>query len=214
MNTLIINAQPDYKNDAHYSIQLMNHFIGLFKEKYPNDTLEIRNLAGEWIPRATMDELLTVRGKQIAKKPLTEQEEKVAQRTDELLNDFMSFHRIVIVMPLHNFNIPSILKDYMDNILVARKTFKYTPEGLAGLMTDDRRVLLLQASGSIYTNNDRYSSFEFSRMYLDTVFTQVMGFDSFQIVRAQGTSKSAWKAERDMPLALGKLDEEFTRFYD
>ena len=132
MNTLIINAQPDYKNDAHYSIQLMNHFIGLFKEKYPNDTLEIRNLAGEWIPRATMDELLTVRGKQIAKKPLTEQEEKVAQRTDELLNDFMSFHRIVIVMPLHNFNIPSILKDYMDNILVARKTFKYTPEGLAG----------------------------------------------------------------------------------
>ena len=128
MNTLIINAQPDYKNDAHYSIQLMNHFIGLFKEKYPNDTLEIRNLAGEWIPRATMDELLTVRGKQIAKKPLTEQEEKVAQRTDELLNDFMSFHRIVIVMPLHNFNIPSILKDYMDNILVARKTFKYTPE--------------------------------------------------------------------------------------
>lgn len=48
MNTLIINAQPDYKNDAHYSIQLMNHFIGLFKEKYPNDTLEIRNLAGEW----------------------------------------------------------------------------------------------------------------------------------------------------------------------
>ena len=22
MNTLIINAQPDYKNDAHYSIQL------------------------------------------------------------------------------------------------------------------------------------------------------------------------------------------------
>ena len=74
-------------------------------------------------------------------------------------------------------------------------------------------VLLLQASGSIYTNNDRYSSFEFSRMYLDTVFTQVMGFDSFQIVRAQGTSKSAWKAERDMPLALGKLDEEFTRFY-
>ena len=182
MNTLIINAQPDYKNDAHYSIQLMNHFIGLFKEKYPNDTLEIRNLAGEWIPRATMDELLTVRGKQIAKKPLTEQEEKVAQRTDELLNDFMSFHRIVI-------------------------------EGLAGLMTDDRRVLLLQASGSIYTNNDRYSSFEFSRMYLDTVFTQVMGFDSFQIVRAQGTSKSAWKAERDMPLALGKLDEEFTRFY-
>ena len=149
MNTLIINAQPDYKNDAHYSIQLMNHFIGLFKEKYPNDTLEIRNLAGEWIPRATMDELLTVRGKQIAKKPLTEQEEKVAQRTDELLNDFMSFHRIVIVMPLHNFNIPSILKDYMDNILVARKTFKYTPEGLAGLMTDDRRVLLLQASGSI-----------------------------------------------------------------
>ena len=121
---------------THYSIQLMNHFIGLFKEKYPNDTLEIRNLAGEWIPRATMDELLTVRGKQIAKKPLTEQEEKVAQRTDELLNDFMSFHRIVIVMPLHNFNIPSILKDYMDNISCRQEDLQIHARGPC--RSDDR----------------------------------------------------------------------------
>lgn len=213
MNTLIINAQPDYRNAAHYSIQLMNHFIGLFKDRYPKDTLKTVNLAAEWIPRATCEELLTVRGKQIAQEPLTEQEEKIAARSGELLNDFMAFRRIVVVMPLHNFNIPSILKDYMDNVLVARKTFKYTPQGVAGLLTDGRRVLLLQASGSIYTNNDRYTSYEFSRMYLETVFTAVMGFDSFQIVRAQGTSKSAWKAERDMPLAFAQLDEEFEKFY-
>ncbi len=34
-------------------------------------------------------------------------------------------------------------------------------------MTDDYKVLLLQASGSIYTNQDRYTPLEFSRFYLE-----------------------------------------------
>ncbi|KLD61079.1 FMN-dependent NADH-azoreductase, partial [Lactiplantibacillus plantarum] len=89
-------------------------------------------------------------------------------------------------MPLHNFNVPARLKDYIDNILVARETFRYTENGSVGLMTDNYRVMLLQASGSIYTRNDRYTPMEFSRLYLDKMFTEIMGFDRFEIVRAQG----------------------------
>lgn len=41
-------------------------------------------------------------------------------------------HRIVIISPLHNFNVTSRLKDYIDNILIARQTFKYTSDGSVG----------------------------------------------------------------------------------
>ncbi|VED63897.1 NAD(P)H-dependent oxidoreductase [Staphylococcus delphini] len=34
--------------------------------------------------------------------------------------------------PLHNFNVTSRLKDYIDNILIARQTFKYTSDGSVG----------------------------------------------------------------------------------
>ncbi|MGX0277930.1 FMN-dependent NADH-azoreductase [Staphylococcus haemolyticus] len=41
-----------------------------------------------------------------------------------LLNQFKANHLIVILIPLHNFNITSRLKDYIDNIMIARETFK------------------------------------------------------------------------------------------
>lgn len=213
MNTLLINAQPDFQNDAHYSVRLMNHFIELFRESFPDDALSVLNLAEEWIPRATCDELLGVWTKQASGAQLTSAEEKVDRRNAELLSQFMDSHRIVIATPLHNFNVPSQLKDYMDNILRARKTFRYVSGGSVGLMTDDRRALLLQASGAVYTNNDRFTPLEFSRMYLDAMFTNIMGFDSFQIVRAQGTSSSKWDDAHDLPLAFEELDRQFAKFY-
>ncbi|SUM33860.1 Acyl carrier protein phosphodiesterase [Staphylococcus gallinarum] len=76
----------------------------------------------------------------------------------------------------------------MDNILIARETFKYTSDGSVGLMTDNYKGLLLQASGSVYTNNDRYTKLEFSYDYLKAMFEEIMGFDSFNIVRAEGTA--------------------------
>ena len=105
-----------------------------------------------------------------------------------LLNQFKANHRIVILTPLHNFNITSRLKDYIDNIMIARETFKYTEDGSVGLMTDDYKALLLQASGGVYTNDDRYTPLEFSYYYLKEMFKEIMGFDEFYIARAQGTS--------------------------
>lgn len=53
---------------------------------------------------------------------------------DKVLQQFKSAYKDVISYPLHNFNIPSKLKDYMDNIMIARETFKYT-DRRSGLKT-------------------------------------------------------------------------------
>lgn len=215
MKTLIINANPDYNGKGHYSIRMMEHFLELFHKKFPNESCDVLNLAAEEIPRATCGGgLLTIWNKQADGAALTPQEQQTANVSERLMNQFLAHHRIVIVMPMHNFNVPSIMKDYMDNILVARKTYKYVHGGSVGLMNDDRRALLLQASGSVYTNNDRNTSLEFSRMYLQEMFTTIMGFNSFQVVRAQGTSTSAFQKDPEAWNAVVKqLDEEFEKFY-
>lgn len=69
----------------------------------------------------------------------------------KILKQFKSANTYVIVLPLHNFNIPSKLKDYKDNI-IAREIFKYTKKGSVGLLKDGRRILVIKASGGIYTN--------------------------------------------------------------
>nr|WP_125589190.1 NAD(P)H-dependent oxidoreductase [Companilactobacillus jidongensis] len=187
MKTLIINAQPDFRNDAHYSMKLQQAFLQKFKTEFPDQTVDLINLYNMEIPQLTTEQLLGIWEKQAAHITLSEEENRIFQINQNLIHQFKEHHRIVIVSPLHNFNVTSKMKDYIDNVLVAHETFKYTATGSVGLMTDDYKVMLLQASGSIYTNNDRYTPLEFSRMYLQGIFENLMGFYKSQIVKSSAT---------------------------
>ncbi|WP_438341079.1 FMN-dependent NADH-azoreductase [Lactiplantibacillus plantarum] len=212
--TLIINAHPDFRNAAHYSVQLEQTFLQLFQTRFPNDTVDVLNLYDTVIPQATVPELLGIWEKQAQHVNLSIEEQRLFAINQQLLQQFKAHHRIVIAMPLHNFNVPARLKDYIDNILVARETFRYTENGSVGLMTDNYRVMLLQASGSIYTRSDRYTPMEFSRLYLDKMFTEIMGFDRFEIVRAQGLQTNGVAVSQALKQAKMDLKAAFERFYD
>lgn len=211
MKTLIINAHPDYENKEHFSYKLQDLFLKMYQERFPNEKPTILNLYEAKIPRIEEHQLLTVWDKQLNNESLTTDEKEVAETSQKLLDQFKAHHRIVVVSPLHNFNVTSRMKDYIDNILIARETFRYTDDGSVGLMMDNFRALLLQASGSIYTNNDRYTPLEFSRLFLQKMFEEIMGFEDFNIVRAQGTAlldeEDVWK---NIPEAMQKA---FIRFY-
>lgn len=214
MKTLIINAQPDFRNGDHYSIKLQQLFLKKFQTAFPNETVDLINLYDMEIPQLTTDQLLGIWEKQANHITLNDEEKRIFQINQDLIQQFKAHHRIVIASPLHNFNVTSKMKDYIDNILVAHETFKYTAEGSVGLMTDNYKVMLLQASGSIYTNNDRYTPLEFSRMYLQGIFEELMGFDKFSIVRAQGLQTNGVDVNEAMEQAKNDLDNEFDKFYE
>ncbi|MEI2428464.1 NAD(P)H-dependent oxidoreductase, partial [Priestia megaterium] len=54
-------------------------------------------------------------------------------------------------------------------------------------LKDGRRMLVIQASGSIYTNHDWYTEVEYSHKYLKSMFN-FLGIEDYQIIRAQGTA--------------------------
>lgn len=214
MKTLLINAHPDFRNASHYSIQMERAFLAKFRAAFPTETVDVLNLYDTEIPRATTEELLGVWEKQAAHVTLSPAEEHVYAVNQRLLQQFKAHHRIVIVSPLHNFNVTSKMKDYIDNILVARETFRYTEAGSVGLMTDNYKVMLLQASGSIYTNNDRYTPMEFSRLYLEKMFQEIMGFDDFYMVRVQGTQTQGVDVAAAVKQGQAELDAAFPEFYN
>jgi FMN-dependent NADH-azoreductase len=130
---------------------------------------------------------LAAREKLVKGNPLSMKEQQIVNRTSEILKQFKEAMRYVIVMPLHNFNIPSKLKDYIDNIIIPRETYKFTENGSVGLLKDGRSVLVIQGSGSIYTNDDWYTEVEYSHKYLKAMFN-FLGIEDYRIVRAQGTA--------------------------
>lgn len=185
--TLIINAHPKVDDPSSISIKVLNHFLVSYKELIPNnETIEQINLYDDVVPMIDKT-VLSAWEKQGNGQKLTDEEQKVTERMSEILQQFKSANTYVIVLPLHNFNIPSKLKDYMDNIMIARETFKYTETGSVGLLKDGRRMLVIQASGGIYTNDDWYTEVEYSHKYLKAMFN-FLGIEDYQIVRAQGTA--------------------------
>lgn len=217
MKTLLINAHPDYQNPAHYSLKLKKAFEERYHKAFPQEELTSLTLYAQDIPRIKEGQLQSIWAKQATGTALTTEEALVAKTSQDLLQQFKEHQRIVIASPLHNFNIPSALKDYLDNILIARETFRYldTPQAdgkaSTGLMTEDYRLLVLYASGSIYTENDFYQDLDFAPKYLKTMFQGVMGFDQVAIVRAEGTA--TLPEEAIMTKANQQLAERFEAFY-
>ena len=211
MKTLIINAHPDYKNEDHYSILFQKEFIKKFKEDFSTDDLTVLNLYESEIPRIEEGQLLSIWNKEASKELLSDEEERLKKVSEKLLSEFKAHRRIVLVTPLHNFNVTSRMKDYIDNILIARETFKYTETGSVGLMTEDYKLLVIQASGSIYTKEDRYKDLDISTLYLKGIFQEIMGFKSVEILRIEGTA--LLEKEVIMKANLRKLDVMMKEFY-
>jgi Acyl carrier protein phosphodiesterase len=182
-NLLVMNAHPKWDSDTSVSLQVLRHFLEAYKRRHPESTVEQIDLYREYIPCIDRT-FLTLQEKKRREERLTEEERTLDSRMSELMRQFKKAKRYVIAMPLHNFNVPSKLKDYIDNILIAKETFAYTDKGSVGLLNDGRKLLVIQASDGIYTNQDWYSEVEYSHQYLKSMFN-FMGVD-YQIIRAQG----------------------------
>lgn len=181
---LVINAHPRVRSEKSLSLQVLEHFISKYAAQNPASQIEQIDLYREVVP-AIDASLLNGWEKLESGEPLTEGEEKVMGRMAEILQQFKGASKYVIAMPLHNFNIPSKLKDYMDNIIVPKETFRYTESGSEGLLTDGRSVVVIQGSDGIYTENDWYREVEYSHKYLKSMF-EFLGITDYEIIRAQG----------------------------
>ncbi|WP_057912610.1 FMN-dependent NADH-azoreductase [Peribacillus muralis] len=184
---LIINAHPRVDSDSSFSLKVFNHFLKRYKELHGDEeVIEQINLYRDEVPMIN-EMILTAWEKTAKGQELTVEEKRVTDRMTEVLQQFKTANKYVIVLPLHNFNIPSKLKDYMDNIMIPRELYKYTENGSVGLLKDGRSMLVIQGSGSIYTNNDWYAEVEYSHKYLKSMFN-FFGIEDYEMLRVQGTA--------------------------
>lgn len=117
-------------------------------------------------------------------------------RNAEILDEFLAADIIVIGAPMYNFTIPTQLKAWLDRILTAGKTFRYTangPEGLAG----GKRVIIASSRGGIYSEGPA-QAVDFQEPYLRHVFGFI-GIHDIEFVRAEGLNLGP--AQREAALA-------------
>ena len=123
-------------------------------------------------------------------------DELEAARNTAVLEEFLAADVLVIGAPLYNFSIPTQLKAWVDRIVIAGRTFRYTergPEGLAG----GKQVIVAVARGGVY---EAGSPAEFGESYLKFVLG-FLGIRDVTFVRAEGLAFSPQHRESALSAA-------------
>ena len=117
------------------------------------------------------------------------------------LDEFLAADTVVIGAPMYNFTLPSQLKSWIDRILVAGKTFRYTESGPEGLATG-KRVIVALARGGFYDQGSPASALEHLESYLRGIFNFI-GIEP-EFVAADGLNMGAEQREAAIGQALGE----------
>ena len=120
-----------------------------------------------------------------------------------VVDQFLAADTVVIGAPMYNFTVPSQLKAWIDNILVAGRTFRYTDTGVLGL-AGPKRIIIAISRGGIYGVGSPQASAEHVETYLKTVF----GFIGLhpEFVVAEGVQLGPDAREAAVASALAEVE--------
>lgn len=166
-----------------YSVsrRLMGQFLDYWQDKYPTSQLTYRDLHAQPVNHLS-SALLQAKHKAFGELSRSVQEELTF--SEQLLNEFLEADELVIAAPMYNFTIPTQLKAWIDRILVAGRTFKYTEQGVIGL-AGNKKVTIISTRGNHYSSDDVMKARDFQEHYLQTIFNFV-GINPIHIIRAEG----------------------------
>lgn len=191
---LYITAHP-HNHTQSYSMAAGQAFIDTYKNVNPNDEVVHIDLYKENIPQIDLD-VFNGWGKLQTGKAFDElsaDEKAKVGRLSELCEQFVSADKYVFVTPMWNLSFPPVMKAYIDAVCVAGKTFKYTEQGVVGLL-NDKKALHIQARGGVYTEGPA-AQMEMGHRYLNTMM-QFFAVPSFEGLFIEGHAAMPEKAEK------------------
>ena len=208
MKILQIMCHPDF--DGEYRISNILAKVGeekLIEEGF-NDIEKI-NLYNPSTYIPMMDKFMfNYEGVQLTGK---EQRDKIRQK--ELLKQWKSADAVFIYMPLHNFNIVSKFKDYIDNIVIVNETFKCEEESLIGLDDSSKQITFIITSGGEFDKHIQYTNLDFAVQYVRGIFS-VIGIDKVKVLRVEGLDLAFNNKKDIVEKGIRELEEwieEFSR---
>ena len=206
MKILQIMCHPDYNGEHRVS----NIFAKIGEEKLVEEgfiSIEKINLYDPSVHIPVMDKFMfNYEGEKLTEK---EQYDKIRQK--EILNQWKSADVVFIYMPLHNFNVVSKFKDYVDNIVIVNETFKCEEESLIGLDDSNKQITFVITSGGEFDKHIQYTNLDFAVQYVRGIFS-VIGIEKVKVLRVEGLDLVFNNKEQLVKKAIFDLKEWIEEF--
>jgi FMN-dependent NADH-azoreductase len=175
----ILHIDSSITGDNSVSRTISSAIIERLKQENPGSEVVRRDLIDEPLPHLTL----------------------AAFADSSILEEFLAADTVVIGAPMYNFTVPSQLKAWIDRIVLAGKTFRYTENGPEGL-AKGKRVIIALARGGLYGEGSPAAALEHVETYLRGVFNFI-GIEP-EFVVAEGVNISPEHKENAIAAALGE----------
>ena len=206
MRILQIMCHPDYNGEHRVSNILAKIGEDKLIEK-GFSSIEKINLYDPSVHIPVMDKFMfNYEGEKLTEK---EQNDKIKQK--EILNQWKSADAVFIYMPLHNFNVVSKFKDYVDNIVIVNETFKCEEESLIGLDNSNKQITFVITSGGEFDKYIQYINLDFAVQYVWGIFS-VIGIGKVKVLRVEGLDLAFNNKEQLVKKAIFDLKEWIEEF--
>ena len=206
MKILQIMCHPDYNGEHRVSNILAKIGEDKLIEK-GFSSIEKINLYDPSVHISVMDKFMfNYEGEKLTDK---EQHDEIRQK--EILNQWKSADAVFIYMPLHNFNVVSKFKDYVDNIVIVNETFKCEEESLIGLDNYNKQITFIITSGGEFDKYIQYTNLDFAVQYIRGIFS-VIGIDKVKVLRVEGLDLAFNNKEQLVKRAIFDLKEWIEEF--
>ncbi len=190
----LLHLDSSALGDHSVSRQLTADIVAELKRQTPDLTSDYHDLAAQplphWLPVAVAD----------AGQP-------AAAQANQIMDDFLAADVVVIGAPMYNFAISSQLKAWIDRILVAGKTFRYTATGPEGLVAG-KRIIIASSRGGMYGKDSPSAAMDFQEPYLRAAFAFI-GIDEVEFVRAEGIAIGEEQKALALETARNSIDTLF-----
>ncbi|WP_447637090.1 FMN-dependent NADH-azoreductase [Flavobacterium microcysteis] len=191
----LLRLITSFKGNESLSFQLGNAIVEKIKTLYPEIDSTTRNLTKNEMPHLNE---LHFNSFMTPAQDLSAELKDAVSYSDEALKELLPADIVVIDVPMYNLSIPSSLKAWIDHIVRVGITFRYSEEGIEGLLKD-KKVFLAIASGGIFSEGP-LKEFDLTEKYLRNVLGFI-GITDITVFRVEGTAMPQFKDEA-LPKAL------------
>lgn len=189
----ILHLDSAVTGETSVSRKLTADIVTHLTDANPNATVTYRDL-NESVPAIDTDWFVAVR--KGVQSPSPEQQALI-DRSDAYLAEIEAADVLVIGLPIYNFTVPAQLKNWIDQIARAGRSFKYGENGAEGLLKGKRAIVGYAAAGTPFG-----SGLDFGSPYL----RHVLGFVGITDVTFVAADNLAMDRDAGMARAQVALD--------
>ena len=143
MTNQLLRIDASMRKSGSYSRKLGDRLIEQLQTQQPHGLTE-RDLA-DGVPHIN-EAWINANFTDISQR--SAQQRSVLSYSDVLVSELESADVVVIGLPIYNFGVPAAFKAWIDQIVRAKRTFRYGKNGPKGLLENTKAYIILSSCGT------------------------------------------------------------------